>query len=237
MATKKKRGDEDEPPAEEPLEASAEEPLEDEAPPEGPPLIRGMRFADISELAPDPENANTHPERSIEEISKSLESLGAGRSILIDGRNLVVAGNGVLEAAANAGFDRVLIVPTDGHTLVAVQRPDLSPEQAAEMGIRDNRSAQFAVMNLDRLVAAAEKSTRSLADLGYRDSEFKALQKLAERAAAAAASEETGEDPGEGRYQEQFGVVVLCEGEEDQRAVFEALRGQFPEREVKVVTT
>src|SRR4029079_9857598 len=102
------------------------------------------------------------------------------------------------EAASQGGFGRVLIVPTDGHTLVAVQRPDLSPEQAAEMGIRDNRSAQFAVMNLDRLVAVAEKSTRSLADIGDRDSELKALQKLAERAAAGAASEETGEDPGGG---------------------------------------
>src|ERR1039457_3182428 len=38
-------------------------------------------------------------------------------------------------------------------------------------------------------------------------------------------------------YREQHGVIVICRGESDQARTYRALRRQFGDREIKVVTT
>jgi DNA modification methylase len=81
-------------------------------------------------------------------IDHSLTTYGAGRSILVDRDGHIIAGNKTVEAARRAGYKRVVIVPSDGTTLVAVQRSDLdiNSRKARELAIADNRAAE---LNLD----------------------------------------------------------------------------------------
>lgn len=103
----------------------------------------------LKDIIPDVHNANLHTERGTWMVNKSISKLGAGRSILIDKDNEIIAGNLTTEQAADIGIEDVLIVETDGKTLVAVKRTDMDlddPETGArEMAYADNRAAAVSI--------------------------------------------------------------------------------------------
>lgn len=107
------------------------------------------KITKLSQLTPDGSNLNKGTERGNGMLEHSLRSLGAGRSILIDCEGRIIAGNKTVEMAAACGIDRVIVVETDGRTIVAVQRTDLDLEtdpRAKQMALADNRVAE---VNLD----------------------------------------------------------------------------------------
>jgi hypothetical protein len=105
--------------------------------------------AKLKDLVPDDQNANLHSERGVYMVNTSLSKLGAGRSILIDKNNEIIAGNLTTEQAADIGIEDVVIVDTDGKTLVAVRRTDMDlddPESGArQMAYADNRTADVSI--------------------------------------------------------------------------------------------
>lgn len=97
----------------------------------------------IADLKFDDKNFNKHNAQGMALLEKSLKELGAGRSILLDKDNNIIAGNGIVEAAGQAGFEKVKIIETDGTELIAVKRTDmeLDSEQGREMALADNATA------------------------------------------------------------------------------------------------
>jgi len=106
-----------------------------------------IRKAKLAELTPDAHNANQGTPRGLNLLDKSLSQYGAGRSILVDKAGRIIAGNKTAERAADLGIDDVLIVPTDGTQLVAVQRTDLDltdpASQARALALYDNRTSEL----------------------------------------------------------------------------------------------
>lgn len=99
----------------------------------------------INTLTPDDKNANRGTERGVGLLENSLRNYGAGRSVLLDRNGKIIAGNKTVESAASLGFSDIIVVPTDGKTLVAVQRTDLDMDRdprARELAIADNRVAE-----------------------------------------------------------------------------------------------
>lgn len=111
----------------------------------------------ISQLTPDPKNARKRTERSFGMIHRSLSDFGAARSIVVDEAGVVLAGNGTVEAAAAVGIERVLVVPVDGNTLVAVQRTDLDPTAKKALAIADNRSSDTSAWDAEVLTQLLEE--------------------------------------------------------------------------------
>jgi len=97
----------------------------------------------IADLTPDPENARQHNPRNIGMIRNALGEVGAARSIVIDEDGRILAGNGVIEAAADAGIERVQIVDADGETIIAVRRRGLTPKQKKRLAYFDNRAGDL----------------------------------------------------------------------------------------------
>ena len=98
----------------------------------------------IKELKFDDKNFNKHTEFGMSLLEKSLKENGAGRSILIDKDNNIIAGNGIIEAAGQAGFDKIKIVETTGDEIVAVKRTDVSlnSKKGRKMALADNATAR-----------------------------------------------------------------------------------------------
>lgn len=131
----------------------------------------------LSDLTPDPHNANRGTERGAGMLEASLREYGAGRSLLVDKHGVVIAGNKTLEAAASVGLDDVVVVQTDGTRLVVVQRTDLdlaSDPRAKALGVADNRVAQI---GLDWDAQVLQDLVAEGADLGamFTDKELAEL--------------------------------------------------------------
>jgi hypothetical protein len=120
----------------------------------------------LSDLQPDPRNANKGTERGRALLEQSLRSYGAGRSITVDRDGVVIAGSKTLDVAVELGLG-MRVVDTDGKDLVVVRRTDLSMEdrEARELAIADNRVAE---VDLSWDVEVL----RELADEGVRVGEF-----------------------------------------------------------------
>jgi hypothetical protein len=99
----------------------------------------------LADLKLDGHNANRGTVRGRKLLAKSLQRYGAGRSILLDKKGRVIAGNKTVEQAIAAGHKQVLIVPSDGTNLVAVQRTDLdlTDSKAKALAVADNRVAEL----------------------------------------------------------------------------------------------
>lgn len=114
------------------------------------------KFVNMTDLKRDPKNTRKHNPRNIGMIEKALGEVGAARSIVIDEDGTVLAGNGVLEAATNAGIERVQVVDADGETIIAVRRKGLTPEQKTKLALYDNRTGELAEWDPEMLTGLAD---------------------------------------------------------------------------------
>jgi len=105
----------------------------------------------LADLTPDPHNARKHNPRNVGMIERALGEVGAARSIVIDEDGVVLAGNATIEAAAQAGIERVVTVDADGETIVAVRRSGLTDEQKRRLALYDNRTAEVAEWDTEQL--------------------------------------------------------------------------------------
>lgn len=98
----------------------------------------------IDSLIPDDKNFNKGTEFGDHLMDDSLRKFGLGRSILLDKNDRIIAGNKTTEKAAELGFENVLIVETDGNTLVAVKRKDIDLDSAKgrEFALADNATSK-----------------------------------------------------------------------------------------------
>ena len=111
-----------------------------------------VRTDSIDSFKTDKRNANRGTKRGKSSLRTSVEELGAGRSVLADVKGNLIAGNQTLQAAKDLGIKDVIVVETDGKSLVVVQRTDLDLEndddarRARRLAYADNRVGE---LNLD----------------------------------------------------------------------------------------
>lgn len=118
----------------------------------------------LSDLIPDKRNANKGTQEGSEALSSSITKYKAGRSVLLDKNGNIIAGNKTVHASQSAGIEDVIIVPTDGSTLVAVQRTDIDidSEHGRGLAIADNRVSEIS-LDWD------EDELKALSDEGFLD--------------------------------------------------------------------
>lgn len=105
---------------------------------------------DISALTQLPDNTNLGTERGQYMLTQSVERVGLGRGVLLDKNNVLLGGNHLAQEAVSQGYDKVIVVDTDGKTLVATRRKDLDANtpRGIEASVWDNRVPQENI-NLD----------------------------------------------------------------------------------------
>lgn len=95
----------------------------------------------VTDLKQDKTNANKHTERGMALLSTSIQRNGMGRSILIDKNNNLIAGNATSITAEGLGIEDVIVVETNGKSIIAVKRNDidLDTPEGRELALADNR--------------------------------------------------------------------------------------------------
>lgn len=173
------------------------------------------RLATLAEFRPDPHNARRRTPRSHGMLERSLSEFGAARSIVVDEEGVVLAGNGTIEAAASVGIERVLVVPCDGNTLVAVQRTDLDPTQKRSYSLADNRASDTSEFDGQALAALMELDPELDVSPWFTPEEIAALGELDEEPEGPGGPE----GPGEG-----FAVTLKFPDQETQNLFLQSLQ-------------
>jgi ParB-like chromosome segregation protein Spo0J len=106
----------------------------------------------IAELSLDPSNVRKHSRRNLDAIKASLRKFGQQKPIVVDAKGIVLAGNGTLTAAQELGWTEIQIV-----------RTELAGVEATAFAIADNRTAELAEWEEDKLNAVL----KSLQDEGF----------------------------------------------------------------------
>lgn len=103
-----------------------------------------MKEISLSQLVADSKNANKGNQKGAKKLKKSIEKLGIGRGVLVDKDNNIIAGNHVVAEAIAQGFERAIVVPTDGKTLVVTKRTDVDIDSSIgrELALADNITAK-----------------------------------------------------------------------------------------------
>lgn len=174
----------------------------------------------VTDLRPHEKNPRTITDKAFDRLKLSLERepdmMRARPCIALpDGR--VIAGNMRLRAAEALGWPTVPCVTVD-----------LDEKRAREWALRDN--ASYGDWHQDELA----EYLYELRDMGGNLELTGFSEEETARILGEVAGPDVPDDDG-GGYQEQFGVIVLCENEQHQRDVFGTLQDEG--YDVKVVTT
>jgi len=119
----------------------------------------------ITELSLDPSNVRKHSRRNLDAIKASLRKFGQQKPIVVDAKGIVLAGNGTLTAAQELGWTEIQIVQTE-----------LAGVSATAFAIADNRTAELAEWEEDKLNAvlkSLQDEGVDLVDVGYSPEDVK----------------------------------------------------------------
>lgn len=173
-------------------------------------------------ITPDLKNANKGTERGRYMVEASLRETGAGRSIVLDKDGRIIAGNKTFEAASDIGLP-VRIVETDGTELIAVKRTDLDlgddTGAARKLAYYDNRAGQVGLEWDAEVLLGDIGAGLDLSGMFRQDELDELLADLTPKT--------TGDtEPPPSAYREQYGVIVICQDEAEQEAVYNQLAAE-----------
>ncbi len=166
---------------------------------------------------------------AIDKVALSLDRFGWRQPIVVDEASVVIAGHTRLLAAHRLGYADVPVHVAAG----------LTAKQVRAYRLMDDRCGEEAVWD-DDLLAAELAALGDLPDFdlgltGFSDDEIgRLMASLGDGGGEGSGDDGGGQDtgggspgdPGEDRYQEQYGVIVVCADEKEQGRVYNRLAEQ-----------
>lgn len=209
-----------------------------------------ITFRPLAELTKDPRNARTHSRSQIEMIAGSIRRFGWTFPMLVD--DVIRAGNGRYEAAcliAKSGED-IYMAPGREHggqklppeTVPVIDCSGWTDEEREAYALADNQLALQAGWDRDQLSDSLDALAQADFPLDILGFDQAALDALAD--ADPEAGDEGGgtRQPGDPslrdsdfQHVDQFGVIIMCKDEAEQKEIFERLRDEGLSVKVVVV--
>lgn len=116
--------------------------------------IKELKISELHEY----ENNPRHNENAVDAVAASIQNFGFKVPIVVDKDNIIVAGHTRLRAAKKIGLETVPCIVAD----------DLSPEQIKAFRVADNKTAELAEWDFDKL----ETELAELAEMGFAMDDF-----------------------------------------------------------------
>lgn len=152
-----------------------------------------------------------HNDNAVDSVANSIQEFGFRSPIIIDKKGVIIAGHTRYKAAQKLGLDEVPCVVAS----------DLKPAQIKAYRLADNKTGELAEWDYDLLsieLAELKELDFDIELTGFDDDE---LSKLLDFEEEEPEIKETSFS-----YQEQYGVIVMCDSEEDQERIYSSLTEQ-----------
>lgn len=181
-----------------------------------------IKYLPTDSLVPYEANPRNIGPEAIAGVAASIREFGwIGNPIVVGKDNVVVAGHNRLLAAKELGLEKVPVVVAD----------TLTDEQLRAFRLADNKTGELATWDTDLL----QKELDALGDFEVDMATFGFTDETPD-STEGGPDADPPIDPGSGfHYQSQYGVIVMCENEDEQERVYNELNGQG--YNCKVVTT
>lgn len=141
------------------------------------------------------ENNPRKNEGAVAAVAESIKQCGYVAPIIVDENNIILAGHTRLQAVKSIG----------GGQIPVIVRRGLTENQKRKYRLLDNKTAEFAMWDLDKLEIELEGLDFDDFDFGFEIDE----EKPKERTTA--------------KYSEAISVVIDCESDEEAETIFNAL--------------
>ena len=188
--------------------------------------MRKYENVKIENLIPYKNNARTHSEEQIVKIVNSIKQFGFINPVLVDGKLNIISGHGRVLAAEKMKLKEVPCLFIE----------DLTEEQKRAYIIADNRLALDAGWDEDLLKMELEELKNLDIDLSITGFDINEIDDILKNIEDMEESEEENGNPNNSfNYQEQYGVIVICQNEEEQEKIYNDLSQKG--YECKVVAT
>jgi hypothetical protein len=99
------------------------------------------KIAKLTDVTPDPANANRHTPRGASMMETSMREVGFGDSLTVDKHGIVISGHQRQETAVDLGMVDAIVVQSDGTKPIIHQRVDLDAreDRARRLALFSNR--------------------------------------------------------------------------------------------------
>lgn len=188
---------------------AATEPKHSPAPDEALPRLR-LEYIDPAQLAQNPRNWRTHPESQLSALTDVISEVGwAGAALYNERTGRLIDGHARQKIGVTQGAKEIPVLI--GSWTEAQEAKILATlDPIAAMAEADQTK-------LDELLREVETGSEALAAM---------LDQLAQNNGIVPGEEEEAGGPGEepaSNYREQYGVIVICDGEQHQKEVYDRL--------------
>ena len=189
-----------------------------------------MKVKDISvDILKEYENNPRFNDNAIDKVAESIKQFGFKVPIVVDRNNIIVAGHTRYKAAQQLQLDKVPCIVAD----------DLTPEQVKSFRLADNKVSEYSTWDQEKLyieLMELETLEFNVESFGFNIQEISTTttEDDLEQEKNFNDDNEINTDSNF-NYKEQYGVIVICENEEQQEHIFNELMQQG--YECKVVAT
>lgn len=121
-------------------------------------------YKKVDELVPYENNPRKN-EEAVKYVANSIREFNFQNPIIVDKDNVIIAGHTRLEAAKELGLKEVPVIVAD----------ELTPEQVKALRIADNKTAEIAMWDTDKLSLELEDIGFDMTDFGFGELELSIL--------------------------------------------------------------
>lgn len=161
-----------------------------------------VEYVPIEQVIPYVNNARKHGDTDTDAIVRSIEKFGFNDPIGV-WKNIIVEGHGRLIAAKRLGMETVPVIRLD----------HLTDEERKAYTLAHNKTAELSGWDFDVLASELQElSDFDMSEFGFD---------------MGADSDGDGQEQESSfNYQEQYGVIVMCDSEQDQEEIYNNLTAE-----------
>lgn len=113
---------------------------------------------DINDIKPYKNNPRFN-DNAVEYVKNSIKKYKYTQPIIVDKDNVVIAGHTRLKALKELGYTKVEVI----------RREDLTPEEAKELRLVDNKTSEYAEWDIEKLAEELEDIDIDMTEFGVED--------------------------------------------------------------------